>query len=105
MIKVDKKPAQADIYDLYNFYGTYKQYFEYYWTHINQKNITKDDIEDRMSEILTEGRKLGGPIEALCFYANIPVSELFNKDGTPKDINELDTLKMIREANYGETND
>lgn len=105
MQRSEKQPTQSDIYNLYAFYGTYKQYFEYYWTHINQNNVTKEEIEDRMSEIFTEKSKLGGPIEALCFYANIPKENLFNKDGTPKDINELDTLKMIKEANYGETND
>ena len=104
MIKVDKRPTKSDIYDLYDFYGSYKQYFEYYWTHINQKNITKEKLEDHIAEIFTEKSKLGGPIEALCFYANIPKSELFNNDDTPKEINELDTLKMIMEANYGETN-
>lgn len=105
MITVDKKPTRADIYDLYNFYGTYKQYFEYYWTHINLKNIKKEDLEDKKAEIFNNKSKIGGPIEALCFYANIKKNDLFNKDGTPKDINELEVLDMIMEANYGETND
>lgn len=98
-----KEPTKSDIYILYDFYGAYKDYYEYYWTHINLHNITEEDINERMSEIFTSRGKLGGVIDALCFYANIPKSELFNKDGTPKDINELDTLKMIKEANYGET--
>ena len=100
-----KEPTKSDIYMLYDFYGAYKDYYEYYWTHINLHNITEEDINERMSEIITSRGKLGGVIEALCYYAQIPKSELFNKDGTPKDINELDTLKMIKEANYGETND
>lgn len=105
MIKVDKKPSKNDIYDLYNFYGTYKQYFEYYWTHKNQKNITEEDIKDHKAEIFNERKKLGGPIEALCFYANISRNDLFNKDNTPKELNEIEVLDMIMEANYGETND
>lgn len=105
MQKNNIKPSKGDIYTLYDFYRQYKFYYDYYWEYFDYKNITKDDIEDRMSEIFTNKGKLGGPIEALCFYANIPVSKLFNKDGTPKDINELDTLKMIKEANYGKIND
>lgn len=105
MQKNEKKPVKSDIYTLYDFYRQYKTYYDFYWQHFDYNNITKEDIEDRMAQIFTNREKLGGPIEALCFYANIPVNELFNKDGTPKDINELDALKMIREANYGETND
>ena len=105
MEKEEKKLKRSDVYMLYDMYGAYKQYYEYYWTHISLHNITEEDINERMSEIFTSRGKLGGPIEALCFYAQIPKSELFNKDGTPKDINELDVLKMIKEANYGETND
>ena len=101
----EKYPSESDIYTLYAFYRQYKQYYEYYWTHQGLKNITEEDIEKRIMEIITSKGKLGSPIEALCFYANIPTSDLFNKDGTPKDINELDTLKMIKEANYGKTND
>ena len=100
-----KEPTKSDIYMLYDFYGAYKDYYEYYWTHINLHNITEENINERMSEIITSRGKLGGPIEALCYYAQIPKSELFNKDGTPKDINELDVLKMIKEANYGKIND
>lgn len=97
--------STSDIFDLYRTYREYKFYYEFYWAHQNINNITKDDIDKKIQNIIKQRSALEGPIEALCFYANIPVSELFNKDGTPKDINELDTLKMIREANYGETND
>ena len=105
MQKSEKKPSKGDIYTLYDFYRQYKFYYDYYWEHSEYRNKTRDDIEDRMSEIFTNKGKLGGPIEALCFYANIPKEKLFNKDNTPKDINEIEVLKMIREANYGETND
>ena len=96
--------SRNDIFDLYKTYREYKFYYEFYWEHQDINNITKDDIDKKIENIIKQHSALEGPIEALCFYANIPVSELFNKDGTPKDINELDTLKMIREANYGETN-
>jgi len=105
MEKEKRKPKKSDIYMLYDLYSSYKQYYEYYWEHINLHNITEEDINERMSEIFSSGEKLGGVIDAVCFYANIPKNELFNKDGTPKDINELDTLKMIKEANYGKIND
>ena len=90
-----------DIFDLYKMYRNYKFYYEFYWSHKTVNNITKDDIDKKIQNIIKQHSALKGPIEALCFYANIPVSELFNKDGTYKDVNELDTLKMIREANYG----
>lgn len=105
MEKEKRKVNKKDIYMLYDLYGAYKDYYDYYWSHISLHNITEEDINERMSEIFTSKGKLGGVIEALCYYAQIPKSKLFNKDGSPKDINELDTLKMIKEANYGETND
>lgn len=105
MQKNDKGPSKSDIYTLYDFYKQYKFYYDYYWENSKYKVKTKEDIKNRMSEIFNDREKLGGPIEALCFYANIPKEKLFNKDGSPKDINELDVLKMIVEANYGETND
>lgn len=98
----EKYPTENDIYTLYDFYRQYKQYYTFYWTH--QNNINEEDIIDRIREIYGN-KKLGGVIDALCFYANIPKSDLFNNDDTPKDINELDVLKMIKEANYGKTND
>lgn len=94
-----------NIYDLYNTYFTYKFYYDFYWEHQNMNNITKEDIKKKIQNIIEQKSALKSPIEALCFYANIPTSELFNSDGTPKEINELDTLNMIMEANYGETND
>lgn len=104
MYITEKKPTRADIYNLYQFYGTYKTYFEYYWSHTG-KSVCKDDIERRIKIITEEKKKLGGPIEALCYYAQIPKGLLFNSDGTPKDLNEIEVLDMIMEANYGETND
>ena len=101
MSKVDKN----DIFSLYNFYGSYKEYYNYYWEHINQKTITKDDIELYKKNLAGDKNKLGGPIEALCMFAQVPQSYLFNKDNTPKDLNEIEVLDMIMEANYGETND
>lgn len=95
----------SDIFDLYKVYREYKFYYGFYWEHKNINNITKDDIDKKIQNIIKQRSALEGPIEALCFYANIPVNELFNKDGTPKNVNELDTLKMIREANYGKIND
>lgn len=94
---------RSNIYDLYNTYFEYKFYYDFYWEHQNMNNITKEDINKKIQNIIEQRSALNGPIEALCFYANIPTSDLFNNDGTPKDINELDTLKMIMEANYDKT--
>ena len=101
MAKIDRN----DIYNLYNFYGTYKEYYTYYWEHNNQKTITKNDIELYKKNLVEGKHKLGGPIDALCMFAQIPKSYVFNSDNTPKDINEIEVLDMIMEANYGETND
>ena len=101
----ERKLTKNDIYSLYEFYWSYKQYYDFYWTHQEANNITKEDIDKKIKNIIEQHSALEGPIEALCYYARIPKSELFNKDGSPKDINELDTLKMIKEANYGEIND
>jgi hypothetical protein len=101
MSKVDKN----DIFSLYNFYGSYKEYYNYYWEHINQNTITKEDIELYKKNLAEDKSKLGGPIEALCMFAQIPKSYVFNSDDTPKDLNEIEVLDMIMEANYGETND
>ena len=30
------------------------------------------------------------------------MNKLFNSNGTPKDLNEIEVLDMIMEANYGE---
>lgn len=100
-----KYPTKEDIYTLYDFYGQYKQYYEFYWTHYSINNVTKDDIGQKIKNLSENKQRLGGPIEALCFYAQIPKSDLFNKDGTPKDINEIEVLEMIREANYGQIDD
>ena len=100
----EKYPTERDIYTLYDFYRQYKTYYEYYWLHIKQKNIKREDIKDRIRDIYGT-KKIGGVIEALCFYANIPKEELFNKNGTPKDLNEIEVLNMIVEANYVEIND
>jgi len=102
---MEKKLSKNDIYTLYNFYWTYKDYYTYYWTHINQKVITKEDIELYKKNLIEGKHKLGGPIEALCMFAQIPKSYVFNSNGTPKDLNEIEVLDMIMEANYGETND
>lgn len=93
--------SPRDIFDLYKLYREFKFYYEFYWAHQETNNITKDDIDKKIQNIIKQHSTLKSPIEALCFYANIPVSELFNKDKTPKNISELETLKMIREANYG----
>ena len=97
--------SKNNIYDLYNIYHTYKFYYDFYWTHQNKNNITEEDIDNKIKNIIEQRSALDGPIEALCFYAQIPRSYLFNKDGTPKDVNELETLKMIKEANYGQVDD
>lgn len=97
--------SKNNIYDLYNMYHTYKFYYDFYWTHQNKNNITEEDIDNKIKNIIEQRSALDGPIEALCFYAQIPRSYLFNKDGTPKDVNELETLKMIKEANYGQVDD
>ena len=99
----EKYPDESDIYTLYAFYRQYKQYYEYYWLHKQSNAITKEKIEDKIRDIYGK-KRMGGVIDALCFYANVPKEELFNSDGTPKDVNELETLEMIMEANYGETN-
>ena len=101
----ERKLSQNDIYTLSAFYWQYKKYYEFYWEHQGLNIITEEDINRKIKNIIEQRSALKSPIEALCFYANIPTSDLFNKDGTPKDINELDTLKMIKEANYGKTND
>ena len=105
MIYREKYPSENDIYTLYAFYRQYKQYYEFYWTHYSINNITKSDIKQKIKNLSEERKKLGGPIEALCFYANIPKSKLFNSNGTPKDLNEIEVLDMIKEANYGQIND
>lgn len=105
MYKTERKPDVSDLYSLYNFYGSYKDYYNYYWEHINQKVVTKESIELYKKNLIEGKHKLGGPIEALCLFAQIPKSYLFNSDNTPKDLNEIEVLDMIMEANYGETND
>ena len=105
MIYKEKYPTKEDIYTLYNFYRSYKQYYEFYWTHYSINNVTKADIEQKIKNLSENKQRLGGPIEALCFYANVSKSDLFNRDGTPKDINEIEVLEMIREANYGQIDD
>ena len=100
---MEKKINQNDIYDLSKMYWQYKYYYTYYWEHINQKVITKESIELYKKNLIEGKHKLGGPIEALCLFAQVPKSYLFNSDGTPKDINEIEVLDMIVEANYGET--
>lgn len=102
---MERKLSKNDIYNLYAFYYQYKEYYTYYWTHINQKVITKEDIELYKKNLIEGKHKLGGPIEALCMFTQIPKSYVFNKDGTPKDLNEIEVLDMIMEANYGETNE
>lgn len=97
--------SKNNIYDLYNTYFEYKFYYDFYWEHQDMGNITKEELKSKIQNIIEQHSALGSPIEALCFYAQIPKSELFNSDNTPKDINELETLQMIMEANYGETND
>ena len=97
--------SKSNVYDLYSTYHQYKFYYDFYWSHQNENNITEEDIDKKIQNLIEQKSALQGPIEALCFYAQLPVSDLFNTDGTPKDINELDTLKMIKEANYGKTND
>lgn len=101
----EKKLSPNDIYTLYNFYWSYKEYYNYYWTHNNDISITEEDIKLYIKNLVEGKHKLGGPIEALCMYAQVPKSYLFNKDDTPKDLNEIEVLDMIKEANYGETND
>lgn len=105
MSYIDKKPSPNDIYTLSAFYRQYKTYYEFYWTHKGGNNVTKEDIEKEIKNMIENKLPLGGPIEALCFYAHIPKSNLFNRDGTPKDINYIDVLNMIKEANYGEIDD
>ena len=100
---MERKLNKNDIYSLYNFYWSYKEYYIYYWTHINQKVITEEDIKLYKENLIRNKSKLGGPIEALCMFAQVPKSYLFNRDGTPKDLNEIEVLDMIMEANYGET--
>lgn len=97
--------SKSNIYDLYNVYHTYKEYYLFYWQHQNMSVITEEDIDLYIKNLIEGKHKLGGPIEALCMFAQIPKSYVFNHDGTPKDINEIDVLKMIKEANYGKTND
>ena len=101
----ERKLTRNDIYTLYDFYWQYKQYYEYYWTHINSKVTTKEDIELYKKNLIEGKHKLEGPIAALCMFAKLPKSELFNKDGTEKNLTEIDVLDMIMEVNYGETND
>lgn len=96
-----KDPTENDIYTLYAFYQQYKQYYEYYWVHSKQNNIKPENIKERIRNIYGT-KKIGGVIEALCFYTNISKEKLFNSDGTPKDLNEIEVLDMIMEANYGE---
>ena len=100
---MERKANKNDIYNLSNMYWQYKYYYTYYWEHINQKVITKESIELYKKNLIEGKHKLGGPIEALCLFAQVPKSYLFNSDGTPKDINEIEVLDMIVEANYGET--
>lgn len=104
MIYKEKYPSERDIYTLYDFYRQYKQYYEYYWVHSKQNNIKSEDIKDKIRDIYGT-KKIGGVIEALCFYANISKNELFNRDGTPKNLNEIEVLEKIDEVNYGKTND
>lgn len=105
MIYKEKEPSENDIYTLYKFYSSYKEYYTFYWTHYGINNVTKTDIEQKIKNLSEERKALGGPIEALCFYANVPKNKLFNPDGSPKEINEIDVLKMIKENNYGQIND
>ena len=99
----EKDPTESDIFNLYRFYESYKKYYEYYWVHIKQKNVKPENIRERIRDIYGT-KKIGGVIEALCFYTNIPKEELFNSDGTPKNLNEIEVLDMIMEANYGQIN-
>lgn len=101
---MERKVSKSDVYNLSNMYWQYKYYYNYYWEHINQKVVTKESIELYKKNLIEGKHKLGGPIEALCMFAQIPKSYVFNKDGTPKDLNEIEVLDMIMEANYGETN-
>lgn len=101
----EKDISPNDINSLYGTYWTYKYYYNYYWLHKGDKTITKEDIEKELKNVYENRRPLAGPIEALCFFAQVPKSKLFNPNGTPKDINYIEALEMIKEANYGETND
>lgn len=94
-----------NIYDLYSTYFQYKFYYDFYWSHNNSNVITDEDIDREIKNVYESKRPLEGPIEALCFFAQISKSDLFNKDGTPKDINYIEVLNMIKEANYGEIDD
>ena len=105
MIYKEREVDKNDIYTLYNFYWSYKEYYNFYWQHNGTNNVTKDDIDLEIKNVIESKRPLEGPIEALCFYANVSKSDFFNKDGTPKDINYIDVLEKIKENNYGKTND
>jgi len=96
--------TKGDIYDMYNLYYSFKEYYKYYWQHNDLKTTTKEEIEEYKKSLVEGKHKLGGPIEALCVYARVSKCQLFNSDGTPKDLNEIEVLDMIMEANYGETN-
>jgi hypothetical protein len=100
----EKYPTKEDIYTLYDFYRQYKTYYEFYWVNKQYNNITQEDINERIREIYQK-KRMGGVIDALCFFANIPKEELFNSDGTEKNFSELEVLQKIDEVNYGETND
>lgn len=97
--------SKSNVYDLYSTYHQYKFYYDFYWEHNNMNNITDEDIDREIRNVYESKRPLEGPIEALCFFAQVSKSDLFNKDGTPKDINYIEVLEMIKEANYGKTND
>ena len=99
-----KYPTKEDIYTLYDFYRQYKDYYEYYWVHKQSNAIELEDIEEKIRQIY-QTRKMGGVIDALCYYANVSKEELFNSDETPKELTELEVLETIKEANYGKTND
>lgn len=100
-----RKLTPSDIYLLSDIYWSYKEYYNYYWKNHNDMSIKKEDIELYKKNLIEGKHKLGGPIEALCMYAQVPQSYLFDKKGNPKELNEIEVLDMIVEANYGETND
>lgn len=96
---------KSDIYNMYNLYFSFKTYYNFFWEHNGLNATTKEEIDEYKKKAIEDKQKLGGPIEALCLYAKVSKRQLFNPDGTPKDINEFEVLDMIAEANYGETND
>ena len=93
-----KYPTESDIYNLYRFYESYKQYYEYYWTHQNAKLFGKEDIKKYRTDLISNRKKLGNGIDALCYLVQVSKKEL-------EEMNEIEALDKFLEECYGETND